>query len=992
IIVPRTAFGAFIALIPALILTLFSSCTTPSQPELCTNPVAQVDPMIGTGGHGHTFPGATVPFGMVQLSPDSRLSGWDGCSGYHYSDSLIHGFSHTHLSGTGCSDYGDILYMPSLKPYGKVLRHPADAYCYSESFSHTDEKAEPGYYEVKLNNGIQVQLSTTVRTGIQRYHYDGKEPLTVWLDLQHRDEVLASGLRIKDNKVAGFRRSKAWAEDQILFFATEFSQKPDTFYLFVNDSMVVSSETLTAKNIRVAFVFSGISDKELLIKTGISAVDQDGAVSNLIAECTNWDFDRVRAKATEAWAKELGKIQVSSENADRTKIFYTAMYHAMISPNIFSDVDGRYLGTDFKIHDAGKDAQYTVFSLWDTYRALHPLFSIIDKKRTAGFVRTFIRQYEEGGRLPMWELAGNYTGCMIGYHAVPVIADAYINGITDFDAEKALQSMISSANANRLGIREYATCGFIPAELEHESVSKTLEYAFDDWCIAMMASKMGKDDVAAEYFQRAESFRNLLNPANGFMQARSNGGWYEPFDAKEVNNNYTEANSWQYSFYAPQDIPGLIALQGGPKKFDDMLDQLFNEESKTSGREQVDITGLIGQYAHGNEPSHHIAYLYNNVKKPWKTQKMVNRIMNEMYTPKPDGLCGNEDCGQMSAWLVFSAMGFYPVAPASGVYYIGTPWFREIRINLENGKQFVVKAPRLSEKRIFIKSATLNGKPYNSAFLKYSDIAEDGILELEMKGKKQEDWGLDDMPAYTSAASRSDFIPVPYTSQSRMPFRDSLVLKLAVSNNEMIVFTLNDSVPDANSSVYSKPLVLKENTVIKARTLKAGKLSPVMEAHYYKIPDGMTVKLAHDFNPQYSAGGSEGLIDQVRGKVNWRLGGWQGYQETDFEAVVDIGKTVKLKTVALSCLQDANSWIWMPSEVEFSVSTDGTSFTKVAGIPSDVMNNDFRIQIKEFTSKINAVEARYVKVFAKNFGEIPSWHPGAGGRAFIFVDEILLTY
>src|SRR5215216_4843108 len=642
-----------------------------------------VNPFVGTGGHGHTFPGAIVPYGMVQLSPDTRLTGWDGCSGYHYSDSKIYGFSHTHLSGTGISDYGDILLTPAVgKSFG------------SSHFEHRNERATPGYYSVKLDDNILVELTATARVGMHRYTFPSTDDANVLLDLAHRDKVIDFDYRITGtNTLVGWRRSQAWAKDQIVYFALEFSQ-PFTEYSSIG-------------TLKLSFRFDTRSGAQVLAKVGISSVDIDGALKNLRTEVNHWDFDKVRSDAAAAWNSELNKIQVTGGTDAQLTNFYTALYHAMTAPNLFMDVDGRYRGRDFKTHVAGDFSNYTVFSLWDTFRAAHPLYAIIDQKRTRDFIKTFLAQYEQGGRLPVWELAANETDTMIGYHAVSVIADAVAKGIDGFNLEKAFIAMKHSAEfREHRGLGAYIDQGFIATEDERESVSKVLEYAYDDWCIAQVARMLGKKEDYERYSARAQSYKNVFDRAIGFMRPRNNGGWAEPFDPREVTFAFTEANSWQYTFFAPHDISGLVALMGGREQFSRKLDQLFTVDSRTTGREQADITGLIGQYAHGNEPSHHMAYLYNYAGQPWKTQSRVRQIMDEFYKPTPDGLIGNEDCGQMSAWYVLSAAGFYPVTPGSQTYVIGSPLFPEVRFNLENGKSFVIRSINASDRNVYIQSAT----------------------------------------------------------------------------------------------------------------------------------------------------------------------------------------------------------------------------------------------------------------------------------------------
>ncbi|HET9478610.1 MAG TPA: GH92 family glycosyl hydrolase, partial [Pyrinomonadaceae bacterium] len=610
-----------------------------------------VDPFIGTAGHGHTYPGATRPFGMVQLSPDTRLTGWDGCSGYHYSDSIIYGFSHTHLSGTGISDYGDILLMPTAgEVFLNALNSGSPEKGYASRFQHRNETASPGYYSVKLDDdNIFVELSATERAGIHRYTFPRSQQANIIIDLNHRDKVLDSGLRITGgDTIVGWRRSQAWAKEQIVYFAIQFSHPFIGNGIAIDDKLVPGVSEARGRNVKAYFRFHTEIAPVVTVRVGISAVDTNGAWLNLAAELGHKSFEKVKDEARAAWNKELNKITVDGDSTSQLTNFYTALYHATLAPNLFMDVDRRYRGRDLKIHQAENFTNYTVFSLWDTFRAAHPLYALIDRQRTRDFIKTFLVQYEQGGRLPVWELAANETDTMIGYHAVSVIADAAVKGIDGFDLQKAFEAMKQSAELRQhRSLGAYIDKGFIAMEDERESVSKVLEYAYDDWCIAEVAHMLGRTDDYHRYLARAQSYKNVFDPVSGFMRPRSNGNWIEPFDPREVTFAFTEANSWQYTFFAPQDISGLMRLMGGRRAFARKLDQMFAADSRTTGREQVDITGLIGQYAHGNEPSHHMAYLYNYAGEPWKTQFRVRQIMDPFYTPAPEGLIGNEDCGQM---------------------------------------------------------------------------------------------------------------------------------------------------------------------------------------------------------------------------------------------------------------------------------------------------------------------------------------------------------
>ena len=945
-----------------------------------------VNPFIGTGGHGHTFPGAIVPFGMVQLSPDTRLTGWDGCSGYHYSDSRIYGFSHTHLSGTGISDYGDILLMPTINGIDYLL--PLN---YASRFQHRNESASPGYYSVKLDDdNVFVELTATARVGMHRYTFPATTKAHVVLDLDHRDEVIDSSFKIiDDTRIVGWRRSKAWAKDQIVYFALEFSQ-PFTGSGSIFHGFNKEFTEFFGPDLKAYFTFDTRSGRPLLVKVGISSVDVEGAQQNLRAEINDWDFDKVKADAKAAWNRELNKIAVDGGTNAQLTNFYTALYHAMTAPNLFMDVDGRYRGRDFKIHKADDFSNYTVFSLWDTFRAAHPLYNIIDQKRSRDFIRTFLVQYEQGGRLPVWELAANETDTMIGYHAVSVIADAAAKHIGGFDLNKVYEAMKHSAELRQhSGLGAYIDQGFISMEDERESVSKVLEYAYDDWCIAEVARMLGKTADYERYNARAQSYKNVYDSSSGFMRPRSNGNWLEPFDPREVTFGFTEANSWQYTFFAPQDVSGLIALMGGRRQFAEKLDQLFAADSRTTGREQADITGLIGQYAHGNEPSHHMAYLYNYVGQPWKTQARVRQIMDQFYKPDPDGLIGNEDCGQMSAWYVLSAAGFYPVTPGSTVYAIGSPLFPEVRFNLENGKSFVVRGVGVSERNVYVQSATLNGRPYNKSFLMHRDLTAGGELVFRMGPRPNFRWGTGAGNEPVSRIAGREIVPVPVIKAANRTFRGRQ--EISVTGSGDLYYTTDGSEPTTKSQRFTQSFFINTDTTVKAFAVATdGRRSLVVTAKYHRIPHDWKITLQSNYSSQYTGGGDLALIDGIRGTTNWSGGAWQGYQGKDLIALVDLGEVQEVSTVGAGFLQDIGSWIWMPSRVEVELSIDGKTFGPPISITNDVSEKREGAITRELVKSIAPKSARYVRIRAVNFGKIPAWHPGSGGDAWIFADEIIV--
>ena len=658
----------------------------------------------------------------------------------------------------------------------------------------------------------------------------------------------------------------------------------------------------------------------------------------------------------------------------------------MITPNIYHDVDGRYRGMDMKIHKNNDFKYYTVFSLWDTYRAAHPLYTLIERKRTSDFVNTLLAKYDEGGILPMWDLSANYTGTMIGYHAVPVIADAYLKGIKGFDAEKALQAMKHSANQNHLGLKSYKELGFIPVEEESESVSKTLEYAYDDWTIAKMALALNKEDDYETFIKRAQNYKNVFDPETKFMRGRTRNTWFAPFDPYEVNFNYTEANAWQYSFYVPQDISGFIDLLGGKEILEAQLDTLFTAKSNTSGRDMQDITGLIGQYAHGNEPSHHMAYLYNFVNKPYKTQEKVHQILTELYKNKPDGIAGNEDCGQMSAWYVFSAMGFYPVTPGADQYIIGTPLFDKATINLENGNNFTIKAFDLSNENKYIDYVRLNGSKLKQSYISSKDILSGGILEFFMTDSPS-DWATDDDEVPVTTIDKFKIVPAPFIAKGDIAFKGETEIILENAQKETDIFyTLNDSI----YIKYEKPFIISEPVILKVYSEKDGEKSATIATNFYKIDPNRSINLQSTYANQYSAGGPNALIDGIKGSKDFRSGSWQGYEDKDVIAVIDLGEVQSIQSVDVNFLQDQRSFIFYPTEVLCYISSDNQSFQLIGKQSTNDMKRMGEVKTKTFTFDLKDKSAKYVKLVAKKLGKLPNWHSGykTNGKSWIFVDEI----
>ena len=732
----------------SVLVALFAlgACTSSQSSSEKVDYTQLVNPFIGTDFTGNTYPGAQAPFGMVQLSPDNGLAGWDRISGYFYPDSTIAGFSHTHLSGTGAGDLYDVLFMPVTLPYkeaqGELGIH--------SKFSHQDEEASAGYYRVKLQDyNINVELTATPRCGVQRYTFPKAESMVI-LNLKKAmnwDFTMDSQIEIVDScNIRGYRFSEGWARGQKLYFATRFSRPFKSVEMDEAEIKLKGEKVGTSKIAR--FMFDTEEGDQITIVTALSGVSVEGAVKNLDAEAPHNDFDKYLADAKADWNKQLQRIEVTGGNDDDRVNFYTALYHSMIAPTIYSDVDGKYYGPDKQVHQADGWVNYSTFSLWDTFRAAHPLFTYTEPERVGDMVQSFIAFYEQNGRLPVWNFWGSETDMMIGYHAVPVIVDAYLKGIGNFDAEKALEACVATANIDEYrGIGSYKKNGYIPYNVtdqyntENWSLSRTLEYAFDDFCIAEMAQKMGKTELANEFYKRSQNYRNVFNPATGFMQPIDDKGVFQPnFNPDEYTAHICESNAWHYFWSVQHDIKGLVSLTGGQDKFAAKLDSMFTYIP--AGNEELPIfsTGMIGQYAHGNEPSHHVIYLYNKIRQPWKAQKYVAQVMHDLYFNAPAGLCGNEDCGQMSAWYVFSAMGFYPVNPVSGEYEIGSPLFPEMRLNLGNGKTFTVLAPNVSRENIYIQSVKVNGHPYDKSYITHQQIMDGATIEFVMGNQPGEIW------------------------------------------------------------------------------------------------------------------------------------------------------------------------------------------------------------------------------------------------------------
>lgn len=939
-----------------------------------------VNPFIGTGGTGHTFPGATSPFGMVQLSPDTRNDdSWEGCSGYYYADSKILGFSHTHLSGTGCSDYGDLLIMPfTFSDFYDAQRVAIS------DINHHKEKAYAGFYEITLSNNVQVKLTTTTRTGIHSYTYPSNEKL-ILLDLKHRDELLDFNIEIpNDSTILGHRKSKAWAQDQDFFFAIRLSTPISK--IRSNSGEIITSQFPYFDQINhpvIVLEFGPNTPKNIILRVGISQVDKNGALLNLNTEAKHNNFDLYLQKNEDVWNKQLSKIEFEGPNPTKDTIFYTALYHCMIAPNTASDVDGRYRGMDRKIHSAKFYTHYSVFSLWDTYRALHPLFNIIERERSADFILTILNMYKEGGKLPVWELAGNETNCMIGYHSASLLADAVAKNIP-VPLELACEAVESSANQIEFGVKTYATQGYLQVEDEHESVSKTVEYSYDDYCIAKLFEAKGDKEKAEYYYNRSRNFFNLMDPETGLIRPRSNGGFIYNFDPYRVDNNYTEANAWQYSYSFAHQLELFKSLNIDP--LEKQLDKIFNAETQIKGRQQADMTGFIGQYVQGNEPSHHIAYLYMYTLSPYKTQNYLTEIMETMFSTKPDGLPGNEDCGQMSAWYVFTALGFYPVIPGENYYIYGKPFFRKATIHQNNGISTTLKFINPDKpyiEKINTNFAYNNNKGFYHDLFRNTDsivfFGSDNKPSLIYNEKHIFKGGVPDQ------ISAINWLPVPSIESPSQTFKDSTIVSIKSFPECKIYYSINsNNLKDFKP--YTKPFTIKTDAIIYAYAMyyeytKSEIVSKKLQE--YKNKDLQVILETKPVSSYFPNNNPDELIDGLLGDADWKKGNWFGFQGEDVYILVK-GNERKNATCFARVLQEERSWIFLPKAVEFEF------YLKDKKVESKVIPLE-RLKAEAIVVEVQAQCKKKFdsfKVILRYPGTIPAPHPGAGHKSIQFIDDI----
>ena len=971
-----------------LITALLFGLTATAQEAQWTS-IQDINPFIGTGGHGHTHPSAQAPFGMIQLGPNTRYDGWDGCGGYHYTDSAMYGFTCTHLSGTGVSDYGDLLMLPYSSPTkeGDYIK-----------FFKEDEHAQAGYYACILNDSTRIEATAGDRIGKLRLHFPRKSSPGIMVDLNFRDRVLKQDFSALGNgKFEGHRISEGWAREQHFYFGFNISPIPDSVW------------QLTPGVYWLALP-EGTFDAEVSIS--MSGTSEEGAWKNYHGESAERDFEKVFAETQGKWAKELAKSTVKSASADDRAILATALYHAYAVPNLWSDVDGAYRGADGKIYTDTEHAHYTVYSLWDTYRTAHPLYTITQPERTQEFIYGMLDMYKQRGRLPIWELAGNETDCMIGYHSVSVLADAIAKGYHT-DTVLTLEAMRATAEMNVFGLGAYQESGFLSIEDESESVSKTLEYAYDDACIAWTAERLGNLGMMNSYNQRASAYRSVIDPESGFVRPRTNGDFLSPYAPQEVNNHFTEANAYQYSFSPVHDIEGWMEVLTNfraarenwnslPRKkqtmvvksrhdvLEDLLDELFTAPSETTGREQADITGLIGQYAHGNEPSHHIAYLYNATNNPGKTSYWVNEVLNSQYQNTPDGLSGNEDCGQMSAWYVMASMGLYPLVPGQPHYQLSTPKWDAIHLELASGKSLDIAAkgtgPYLSSYNLGVEVMMHKQKRYVS----HQKLLEGGTWDVE----RGTDEGLWNTTERYKTSLNNPTPPATIIRVNRIFSGETPVEIIPTGSYDLWRYDRYENVKWKKDRKGRERIgTAYDNGFVTAVPPQYGYGNHIAKAVFTQRDDNYSARWIQGTpTSQYTAGGAGAAVDGIRGDTDWRKGHWIGIQGEDAVLEISLEKPKAMRSISVGILKDIRAWIALPKALEISIWYEGSTAWKTI----DVLPVENPLGEEEATRKevIFAHDSqrtvKRVRVKFTNAGKLQDWHPGAGYPSYFFVDEVWL--
>ena len=971
-----------------LITSLLFGFSIAAQEAIWTS-AKDINPFIGTGGHGHTHPSAQAPFGMIQLGPNTRYDGWDGCSGYHFTDSAMYGFTCTHLSGTGVSDYGDLLILPYSSPTkeGDYI-----------AFNKASEIAQAGYYGVTLDDGTKIEATSGDRVGILRVQFPKGGNPGIMIDLNFRDRVLKKSLEAAGiGKWQGYRVSEGWAREQHFYFGLNITAQPDTA-IELSDG--------------IYWIPMPEGTLETTIEIGMSGTSEQGAWTNMFAELTNHNFQSLLKETKKKWEKELIKTRVKSASPDDRTIFATALYHAYSVPNLWSDVDGSYRGADGKIYKDTVNRHYTVYSLWDTYRTAHPLYTITQPERTQEFIYGMLDMYKQRGRLPIWELAGNETDCMIGYHSVSVLADAIAKGYHT-DTALTIEAMRATAEMEVFGLGDYQKFGFLSIENESESVSKTLEYAYDDACIAWTAERLGNQDIILRYKQRASAYRSLIDPESGFARPRTNGDFLSPYAPQEVNNHFTEANAYQYSFSPTHDIEGWMEVLNNyratregwnskPRKkqamvvksrhdvLEDLLDELFTAPSETTGREQADITGLIGQYAHGNEPSHHIAYLYNATNNPDKTSYWVNEILNSQYQNTPDGLSGNEDCGQMSAWYVMASIGLYPLVPGQPDYQLSTPKWDEIQLELANGKTLEIQSfgegPYIQnyDQGVFLETHR------KRRYVTHEQILEGGTWEVERSADNK----LWSATQRYSTNLNNPTSPAPIIRVARTFSENTPVAIIPTGCYDLWRYDRYENVKWKKDRKGRERMgTAYNNGFVTAVTPHYGYGNHIAKAVFTKRDDNYDSKwLEGTPTSQYTAGGPRAAVDGIQGDTDWRKGHWIGIQGEDGLLEITLEKPKPMERISVGVLKDIRAWIALPKELEMNIQFEGSAKWEPVGRES--MNNPLSqeepVRKEVVFTLADARPIKKIRIKFVNAGVLQEWHPGAGYPSYFFLDEVRL--
>lgn len=977
-----------------------------------------VDPMIGTDGTGHTFPGATTPFGMVQLSPSNDYKGWKWCSGYHYSDSILKGFAHTHISGAGLSGLGDILFMPTagdIKLNPGTDKDPDSGY--RSRFSHKNESSYPGYYQVFLDDyQINVELTTTERVGFHRYTFNS-DGGNIIIDPTHNlaERIKETEIEIlSDNEIEGYKYCEGEAGTRKVYFYAQFSKPFKSSGIAINDSLIEQQTKIVHANTKAYASFDIKAGESIEVKVALSFVSFEGAKANFKAEAAERNFNQALAYAENLWKEKLDKFNVESINKEDDRTFATAVYHSFISPNLISDVNGDYI-IEGATYNSTKP-EYSTFSTWDTYRALHPLFTIVEHEATANFVNSLVKRHsEQKVGLPVWELLGYDNRCMIGYNTVSPLVDAVLKGVEGIDANEVFEAVYAASNAldkhspnyDVNGMEQYLAFSFVPAEVNC-SVSKTVEQNYYDWCIAKLAKKIDKKQLAIEYKNRSVGYRDLFNSNESYLWPKyQNGKWREMDNLTWTDyiRNYISGNIWGYTTYVPHDMETLIELVGGDEKFVQWLDKIFTDTSQIGGETHCDISGFVGKYGHGDEPSHHMPYLYSYTSQPWKTQKYVRQVMDDFYNDTPNGLINNEDLGQMSAWYIFSALGFYPVNPCSSTYIIGSPKVKNATLELENGHEFTVKTKNNAEKNIYIQGLTLNGKDLGRNYITHNEIMQGGELIFSMGNSPNKSFGINpegfpkSKVIIPDTLKKAEISYSPYDANDQFLFEGSYELELrCLTENSKIYYTLDGFLPDEKSKLYTKPIHITRSTEINAISINSkGSKSPIFKRNYFSAIDisstNKKVKIHFAHLPkQYGKEDGLMLFDRVVGTNNYGDGTWTGWNDSNCEFVIDFGEERTINFLNVGYLRACRSWIFPPKSITASISESGKEFKIIDRKELGLVDKpeDETMLVRQIL-KFNKTKTRYLKVSIESSGKMPEWHAAAGYNSWLFIDEIMIN-